>query len=500
MELVASDFEVNPPTMFKKSRTVRSTIIKIMSFPCAFIPSKGGMGRRFIRRLQMIQTGGSHSDRRWRAIGLMAVASIGERIIISVCSLVQVPIALNYLGTEGFGLWMTLTNLTSFMSVADLGLGAGMQNKLSEAYGRDDMEEARLWFVSGTALLAFIGLCMLSIALPLCFVIPWGDIFRIQHEGMRAAAGPALAILVTGFLFGFPLAATQRLTYAFQMGWMTSVKNIVTGVFTLSAIAAAVSLKLSFLSFMLMGVVPPIIGNLILLIVILRRLDWPLTSFGKCESRAATQLLRQNWLFILPTIGATVLGLVPALMISGILGAAAITPYNLTQRLLGLFALIQTMLLGPLWPAYTEAKARGDVVWIAATYKKSLWLTFVFSVIPTLSFSLWGRWALHLWSKKPVASFDPWLIFLLCVWTAVTSYSQTVALLLNALQKIKGQATYGIVSVGIAVATMPFCIRRWGVAGDPLSLILSFALIALPFVCWEGNAQIKAMTKPSNAN
>jgi O-antigen/teichoic acid export membrane protein len=339
---------------------------------------------------------------------------------------------------------------------------------------------------------------MLVVTLPFCFLIDWGKVFHIHGSQHYAAAGPALAILVTSFFLGFPLTGAQRLTSAFQVGWMSSIKNVAAGILTLAAIGLAVWWKLNFLAFMLVVVLPPIIGNVVLLIVFFRQSRWSLESLRLIDRNSAKLLLRQNWLFMLPTIGATILGVAPAVLISGILGASALTPYNLALKLLSLFALVQAMLLGPLWPAYAEAKARGDVGWISATYKKSLWMTFLFSVMPTLSFSIWGRWALHIWSRNPIGSFDPWLIFLLCVWTAISSYSQTVALLLNALHKIKGQASYGLASVCLALAIMPACINKWGIAGAPMSLVCIFGLVALPLVCWEGHFQLKALIKLSN--
>src|SRR3569832_2827914 len=83
------------------------------------------MDHRFLTRAITAMSGQTHSDRRWRAIGLSVATSMGDRVITGVCSLLQVPLALNFLGQEAFGLWMTLTSLVTAMYIADFGLGSG---------------------------------------------------------------------------------------------------------------------------------------------------------------------------------------------------------------------------------------------------------------------------------------------------------------------------------------------------------------------------------------
>ncbi len=42
--------------------------------------------------------------------------------------------------------------------------------------------------------------------------------------------------------------------------------------------------------------------------------------------------------------------------------------HAITQRLLGVIGMALALALGPLWPAFGEAKARGDIDWILLTF------------------------------------------------------------------------------------------------------------------------------------
>ena len=52
------------------------------------------------------------------------------------------------------------------------------------------------------------------------------------------------------------------------------------------------------------------------------------------------------------------------LVVSHYLGAAQVTPYSVTWRLVGLTAMLQSLVFPALWPAYAEAYARGDYAWM----------------------------------------------------------------------------------------------------------------------------------------
>src|SRR5258708_7789225 len=78
---------------------------------------------------------------RSKAVGMFFATSLLARFIGIACQLLQVPIAVKALGSEAFGLWMTLMSISYMITFADFGVGQGAQNKLSEAFAenRDDL-------------------------------------------------------------------------------------------------------------------------------------------------------------------------------------------------------------------------------------------------------------------------------------------------------------------------------------------------------------------------
>ena len=50
-----------------------------------------------------------------------------------VISFLFVPLAIKFLGTEKYGIWLTVSSVIAWINIFDFGLGNGLRNKLVEA-------------------------------------------------------------------------------------------------------------------------------------------------------------------------------------------------------------------------------------------------------------------------------------------------------------------------------------------------------------------------------
>ena len=54
-----------------------------------------------------------------------------------------VPLTIDFLDTENYGIWLTLSSFIAWFSFFDIGLGNGLRNKFAEAKAKDDLELAK---------------------------------------------------------------------------------------------------------------------------------------------------------------------------------------------------------------------------------------------------------------------------------------------------------------------------------------------------------------------
>jgi O-antigen/teichoic acid export membrane protein len=166
----------------------------------------------------------------------------------------------------------------------------------------------------------------------------------------------------------------------------------------------------------------------------------------------------------------------PPVIISSQLGAAAVTPYNLVQRLFNLFAMVQNAFLLPLWPAWSQARARGEFEWMRKALHHAVRATLLGCIAPLLLLAGSAPLIIKLWvgaAAVPPAS----LIWLLAAWNALTFLQQPYLFLLVAVSEMRRTAVYCALSAVLSTGLMFALARPLGVGGVVLGLVLG----SLPF-------------------
>jgi len=423
--------------------------------------------------------------RRWNLIYKAAGASALGRAVSMVCSLAQIPIALNHLGKESFGLWMTLTGAVSLLNFADVGIGLGMQNKISEAHGRDDMELARDIFLTGFAVLTGIAVVLFCGGLLAGWRVDWASIFKVENPDVRDHVRDGLVVVFAAFCLGFPLSAAQKLAVGLQLGWLQAAGSLIGSIISLILVAGAAMLHLSFVPFLAVAVLPPVLVNFGLLQRLFLQLHWKFDLLRHANKRHAREIFGLGTLFLIPQLAATVVSTAPPVILASVLGAAAVAPFNLTQRLLGIIGQAQAMVIVPLWPAYAEAKSRGDYAWIRNAFYRSLLYSAAAIIVPLTLFGLIGRPLILLWTHKPEAVPTQELLWLMCGWAFVLGAATPCSMFLNGLGRLVGQTIYGSMAAIVCLFLMPALAHRYGAHGIPLALILGYVPIHLLFTYGE---------------
>ena len=81
---------------------------------------------------------------RYRRVGVTASTSYIAKALTILTSFVSVPLTVDYLGAERYGVWLTISSLLVWVALTDFGLaGNALVNVLSEAAGKDDRSLTR---------------------------------------------------------------------------------------------------------------------------------------------------------------------------------------------------------------------------------------------------------------------------------------------------------------------------------------------------------------------
>lgn len=406
-----------------------------------------------------------------RTFAMFFATSLAARGVGIVCQLLQVPLVVHALGAEAFGLWMTMTSITSFVLFADLGLGVGAQNRLAELFAHNRRAEARALFGGVFLLLAGIGVALGAILTCVLLPLDFGALFHLKNAATAADAPAAALALAWIFCAGFPFGLAQRLAFARQEGWMHNIAQAGGSLASLAVVAFAAHRHAGLAGLVAGAQGAMLLGNVVLLGVQLRQLRWLGGRRFTASFTHVRDLLRLGACFSIQQMLATVLFALPQVVISTSLGAAAVTPYNLLQRLFNLFAVVQNAFMLPLWPAYSRARAHGDFAWMRAALRNSLRATAGCSVLPMIVGAAFAPAIVALWVGRAAVPLAPALVWLLCAWNAVVFLQQPYNYLLAGVSEVRRTTLYSILSAGGSLALMLALVRPFGTPGVVAGLL-----------------------------
>ncbi len=430
-------------------------------------------------------------SRRDRAIRLTVAASAGAKAFSILCTFAQVPLALHYLGTEAYGLWVTLSGVVLILNYVDFGLGVGMQHSMAKAYGADDMGSVRQSFWTGTAALSALGLALLAAGIPAAALGHWADILHIRDPELRRETSMALSVAVASFVAGLPFNAAARLAAAVQRGWIHAGWIALGSALSLAFVAAAALGRWGFLWFLAASLLVPTLQGLGLFVHLLRSLGWGFRPSALVPRAELRSMLRSSLHYAFPQLGLALVQSAPALAISVAAGSAGVTGYNLLIRMFSPFQQGQVLLLNPVWPAYTEAHTRADHAWIARAFWRTV-AAFCCLAVGIAAVAWQSHALLRIWIGPSAVLVGPSLTALITLWCLLQMAAQPLLYYLmgaGRLHQLAWAATPGLL---ISAAAL-FWGARSGTVGSIFAAgSVAMAATLLPPLAWATARAMRA--------
>jgi O-antigen/teichoic acid export membrane protein len=405
------------------------------------------------------------SRERYRRAALTTLTSVLARVVTVFTSLITVRLTIRYLGTERYGLWMTITSVVSLLVFADLGIGNGLLNVIADAHGRDDIESVHKYVSSAFFVLLGIAALLLGLfglAYPL---VPWPRVFNVSSPLAAHEAGPAVFLFLVCFLLNMPLDVVQRVQTGHQKGFAANFWTIVGSLMGLGCLLMVMHrngglpwLILAILGGQLLG----ILGNWAQEFGFARPELLPAWAYW--DAAAARKILSTGFMFFLIQVCGAFTFPLDNIIITQILGPEAVTQYAVPMRLFLLVVSVAIMFVIPLWPAYGEALARGDSQWVKSTLFHSLGYSVLVFGPMALGLAAFGKLIVRVWVGPQV--HPTWGLLLgMAFWAMISIVSSPISVFLNGINKLKFQVVVGLVQAVAGLALKIIMAKAFGISG-----------------------------------
>jgi O-antigen/teichoic acid export membrane protein len=402
------------------------------------------------------------------------------RIAAATLSFFLVPLLIAYLGVEKYGIWMTALSVLYWLTFFDFGIGNGLRNRLSEALSRGDIHTGKELVSTAYAVIGIFFVIVLIVGLGLVKVLDWRMI--LNTAALPSAELAALVSIVLAFaLAGFWLSLSQSVGYALQQAaWATATSLIAQLVFGGGLLLLGASKGGNVLSIGLLYGLGNLVGYLTVTAVLYCYLHPELRPSPRHIVRARIKEIGGLGLrFFGIQAAALVIFATDNLIISKLLGPAHVTPYAVVFQLFSLLVFAHGILLAPLWSAYTDAFAKGDLAWVRRMLRRMNWL-MVPIVLLSIGGAIGGRAACTIWLRREL-DFPPLLFELMAVYAVVATWNNVYAYFLNGIGDVDLQLWLAVIAGALNIPLSIWFVRAMGMgsAGVIMGTIVSLSLFAV---------------------
>jgi O-antigen/teichoic acid export membrane protein len=416
---------------------------------------------------------------RLRRVLLTALVSAFAQAVNMLTMLVSIPLTLNYLGVERYGLWIVISSLITILGFADLGLGNGLLNAIADANGRKDRSAAESYVSSAFYMLSGVTLILGSLWIIVSPLVTWNWLFNVTAPQAIAETSPALSIFVWCMLISLPFGLAQKIHDGYQEGYVNGLWRAGGSLLGLASVLLAIYFRAGLpLLVLAMAGTPALlmVFNALLLFCGQRpelRPQWKLVS-----KSASTRILKNGMLFFVLQLAVVIGFQSDTLIVARFLGVNQVPQYAIPMRLFMLIPSLLNLVIAPLWPAYAEAIARRDVAWVHKSFYRSLFLAAGFSLPLSTLFIIFGDRIIQLWAGDQI---QPNLLLLLGIglWTVLVSLAAPISVLLNGANVIRFQV---ICASFMALGNLAFSIilvQKVGISGPVLASSISWVTFSL---------------------
>ncbi len=323
-----------------------------------------------------------YQSQRTASVKKEIVFSFLIKIVSVITGILLVPLLIDFLDKDRYGVWLTISSIFAWFSFFDIGIGNGLRNKLAQALARDQKVLAREYVSTTFALISIIFITIILVFQAINPFINWQSVLNIQ-----IISGKELYLL-TSFTFTLFLLRFifQLVGVVYMAAQKPSMNNaiITLGNFIAFIVIAIIYKVTSKGDLLILGITLTGVPLLVLIIATFYafsgKYKFLRPGFGSVKFVHAKSLLNLGLQFFVIQVAAVLLFSSANIIISQLFSAGEVVVYSSALMLYQLPIMVYAIIMAPIWSAVTDAYTKGDFDWLKNTLKRLNYLSVIFAV------------------------------------------------------------------------------------------------------------------------
>lgn len=405
--------------------------------------------------------------------------TVKKNIIGSLCvkgcsiiiSLMLVPMTLGYVSSELYGIWLTLSSIMMWLNFFDVGFTLGLKNKLAEAIALEEWEK-------GKSLVSTTYFMMIIIFVPLCLIliscipfINWAHFLNVNPI-YNSDISKALYVLIVCFCLQMIVNVLTAIIAAYQKVALSSAFPVIGNFLSLIIIYILTILSppsLMALAFAI-STMPIIVLIIASFILFHKKFKQVAPNIRYINKKYIKNLFNLGFKFFFIQVQVVILYQCTNILISNVSGSNEVTSYNIAYKYLGIAMMVYTIVLSPLWPAFTDAYTKKDFQWMKNIYRKMSYF-FLISSIGVICMVLFSPFVYQIWiGEKAHIPYN--MTVVVAIYMIIHSWDSLQVQLINGIGTIKLQTYVTIIGLVLHIPLSLYLGKHIGATGVVYSMII----------------------------
>ena len=353
-------------------------------------------------------------------------------------SFLLVPLTIDYLDTENYGVWLTLSSFIAWFSFFDIGLGNGLRNKFAVAKANGNTKLAKAYVSSAYYTIGAVSLGLIVVFFIINRFVDWTQVFNTSANLQKELS--ILMPIVFGFFCLQLVVKLITTIYTADQQHSTQGKiQFLTNVITLSAIW--IMTKTDDGSLLLFGIIFSALPVFILLVLNFIGFNKRYKDFKPrlrlWKKRYLKDIFGLGLKFFLIQMAWVVITTTDNFIITQLFSPSDVVPYNIAFKYFSIVSMGFTIVITPYWSSFTEAYEKGELDWIKKSMKNLLKFFYVFMFL-CFGLLLVSNFIYDIWIGDKI-NIPFVLSLLMCVYVVMIIFLTPFNYFINGIGKVKLQ-------------------------------------------------------------
>jgi len=287
------------------------------------------------------------------------ISGWASRLSRFAVSLVTLPIILNNLGKDQYGIWILVGQTIHFFALSDLGLTNSISRFVSRFQGQEDHQSTINLVNTSLAMLTAVSVVLVLLTVGLAQFI--GTILKVPPESALKARE---VFLISGLIFAgfFPLRIAPAILQGYQNYFVPNLVNIVGSVLNLAGVIILARLNLlGLIEFAILSSVTTVCISAINVFWAWRKIKPMPLGVRYFSKKTSLSLLDLGSSSVLYSAGTSLYGQGLGIAVGFFLGTAEAGIFGVVLNIMTYLSFMLTQITRPLITISSEYQARGNM-------------------------------------------------------------------------------------------------------------------------------------------